>query len=52
MEETKMTAIETSRLIEWLISKGHTYEEAANCINYIAAYENKKSGKEKELPSR
>ena len=31
-----MTASEAARLIEWLRKHGHTYEEAAECINYIA----------------
>ena len=32
-----MTAKEAARLIDWLISKGHTAEEATECIKYIAA---------------
>lgn len=31
-----MTAAETARLIEWLITHGHSYEEATQCINFIA----------------
>lgn len=31
-----MTATETARLIEWLVSHGHTTDEAAECIKYIA----------------
>ena len=31
-----MTAKETARLIEWLMAHGHTAEEAAECIKYIA----------------
>lgn len=33
-----MTAIETARLIDWLIKNGHTPEEATECIKYIAGY--------------
>ena len=32
----EMTALETTRLIEWLTANGHTYEEAAACIKHIA----------------
>ena len=35
MEES-MTAKETERLINWLMEKGHTAEEALECIKYIA----------------
>lgn len=31
-----MTAVEAARLIDWLISKGMTAEDAAECIKYIA----------------
>ena len=31
-----MTATETARLIEWIEQHGHTAEEAADCIRYIA----------------
>lgn len=34
--EPSMTAIEAARLIDWLISKGMTAEDAAECIKYIA----------------
>lgn len=33
-----MTAIEAARLAEWLKSKGHSAEEAIECINYIANF--------------
>ena len=36
MEEHSLTATETARLIDWLIAKGHTAEEATECIKYIA----------------
>ena len=32
----EMTTREIDRLIEWLILNGHTHEEAAACIKYIA----------------
>lgn len=35
-EDDSMTATETARLIDWLISHGHTAEEATQCIKYIA----------------
>ncbi len=34
--EQSMTATEAARLIDWLIAKGHTAEEATECIKYIA----------------
>ena len=34
--EQSMTAIEAARLIDWLLSKGLTAEDAAECIKYIA----------------
>ena len=34
--EVSMTAKETKRLIEWMTRNGHTYEEACNCIAYVA----------------
>lgn len=34
--EQSMTATETARLIDWLIARGHTAEEATECIKYIA----------------
>lgn len=34
--EHSMTATEAARLIDWLMSKGHTAEEATECIKYIA----------------
>lgn len=37
MEETSLTATEAARLIDWLIAKGHSAEEATECIKYIAA---------------
>ena len=37
MEECKMTATEAARLIDWLMSNGHTAEEATECIKYIAS---------------
>lgn len=36
MEECSLTATEAARLIDWLIGKGHTAEEATECIKYIA----------------
>ena len=36
MEETSNTTFEASRLIDWLVEHGHTYEEACDCIKYIA----------------
>lgn len=36
MEEHSLTAVEAARLIDWLIAKGHTAEEATECIKYIA----------------
>ena len=36
MEECSMTAKETARLIDWLISKGLTEKDATDCIKYIA----------------
>lgn len=32
----EMTTREIDRLIEWLTANGHTFEEAAACIKYIA----------------
>ena len=34
--ECSMTATETARLIDWLMSNGHSAEEATKCIKYIA----------------
>ena len=34
--ENEMTVKEIDRLIDWLIAHGHTAEEAAECIKYIA----------------
>lgn len=34
--DESMTAMETARLIDWLIVNGHTAEEATQCIKYIA----------------
>lgn len=31
-----MSAKEAARLIEWLISHGHTPDDAVKCINFIA----------------
>lgn len=45
MEEYSMTAAETARLIEWLEVKGHTAEEAIECIKYIANAQEPKQGK-------
>ena len=36
MEECSLTATEAARLIDWLISHGHTAEDATECIKYIA----------------
>ena len=36
MEECSMTATEAERLIDWLTAHGHTAEDAAECIKYIA----------------
>ena len=36
MEEMSMTASEASSLIDWLVEHGHSYEEACDCIKYIA----------------
>ena len=33
----EMNTKEVDRLIEWLIAHGHSYEEAHECIKYIAA---------------
>ena len=35
-KEDTMTVKEIDRLIDWLKSKGHTAEEATQCIKYIA----------------
>ena len=32
----EMTTREIDRLIEWLTANGHTFEEAAACIKFIA----------------
>lgn len=42
--ENSMTAAETTRLIDWLIQNGHTYEEAADCIRHIAGATTLKKG--------
>lgn len=34
--ECSMTALEASRLIDWLKAHGHTDEEATQCIKCIA----------------
>lgn len=31
-----MTAVEAARLMDWLLSNGHTAEEAIQCVKYIA----------------
>ena len=31
-----VTTVETERLIRWLINHGHTYEEAYECIAFMA----------------
>lgn len=38
MEEgdVSMTAMETARLIDWLVANGHSAEDATKCIKYIA----------------
>ena len=33
---SKMNAKEIARLIDWLISNGHTAEQANECIKFIA----------------
>lgn len=35
-EEIDVTTVETERLIRWLIEHGHTYEEAYDCIAFMA----------------
>jgi len=35
--EQSMTTNETARLIDWLLTHGHTAEEATECIKYIAS---------------
>lgn len=32
----EMTTVETERLIRWLIAHGHSYEEAYECIAFMA----------------
>lgn len=34
--EIDVTTVETERLIRWLIEHGHTYEEAYECIAFMA----------------
>ena len=34
--DENLPAMETVRLIDWLIANGHTAEQAAECIKYIA----------------
>lgn len=34
--EQSMTAVEAARLIDWLKANGHSAEDAADCIKYIA----------------
>lgn len=34
--EDEMTTTETTRLIQWLIDHGHTYQEACECIAFIS----------------
>jgi len=49
MGESHMTATEAARLIDWLIAKGHSAEEATECIKYIATgiqQSNKQPGKD------
>ena len=41
----ELTTKEISRLIDWLKSKGHTAEEAAECIKYIAGAQEPKQDK-------
>lgn len=36
MEECRMTAVEASRLADWLIAHGMTAEQALECIKFIA----------------
>ena len=36
-EDDQMNTKEVDKLIEWLIAHGHTYEEAHDCIKYIAS---------------
>ena len=39
-DRNSMTAKEIDRLNDWLISKGHTPEEARQCIKHIATGQN------------
>ena len=34
--EDEMSTVETERLIRWLIEHGHSYEEAYECIAFMA----------------
>ena len=34
--EQSMTAVEAARMIDWLKANGHSAEDAADCIKYIA----------------
>ena len=36
MNDTEKTTIEIERLIRWLVDHGHTYEEAYDCIAFMA----------------
>lgn len=40
MEQDKMTTKEIIRLIDWLVARGNTVEEAIQCIKYIAGETN------------
>ena len=53
MEEgdVSMTAMEAARLIDWLMSNGHTADEATQCIKYIAGTPAPASRKSKKLGS-
>ena len=35
-EVDEMTTAETERLIRWLVEHGHSYEEAYECIAFMA----------------
>ena len=39
--EQSMTAIEASRLIDWLKENGHDSDDAIECIKYIAGQDDK-----------
>ena len=46
--ETKMTAIEAARAMEWAKAHGHTETEAIDLINFIANYQTQAN--KKDLP--